>query len=387
MNILIIEDNPGDERLIIETLKENKLLSPNYFSARSISEGIKILQEENIDVALLDLSLPDGFGIDNVVRIKDENPDLPIIVLTGTNDEEIALQSLRQGAQDFIVKGTFDGQQIYRSLRHAIERKLSEKQLRNALAQAELANRTKTTFLTNMSHELRTPLNAIMGFSDLIQKQIFGPVTNERYLEYASHINRSGQYLLSLINDLLDLAKAESGSLSLTQKACNMKKVIDDCTHFIMRALEQNQIKLSLQIEEHIFLWADERILKQIILNLLTNAIKFSHPQSSVDLRLFIEDFYKTKLEIKDFGIGMREEDIPKALSVFGQIQQQEWHNNQVIQGSGLGLPLSKYLSELHGADFQLSSSLGRGTSVSITFPSWRTIYKKEILKHETKAI
>ncbi|MBN9564835.1 MAG: hybrid sensor histidine kinase/response regulator [Alphaproteobacteria bacterium] len=369
MKLFLIEDNPGDIRLIMEIFGRQD--SDHFMVAHSIDEGLSRIQESEPDILLLDLSLPDGHGVENVSRIKEHFPDLPVIVLTGLDDEKIALRALREGAQDYIVKGDLNFSGVRRSVFYAIERMRVEKQLRTALERAEVANHSKTAFLANMSHELRTPLNAIMGFAELMEREIFGPLGNKRYLEYAHDIHKSGSYLLELINDLLDLAKAEAGKLELSETVVNIQRVLEESVELLGPQTKEANVLIQVQIEARLpFLFGDARFLKQILINIISNAIKFTPPGGVVTIFATTNKLRGIMVTISDTGIGMVSEDIPKALSSFGQIASP---HNKSHRGTGLGLPLSKRLVELHGGVLSLNSQIGVGTTVTIQFPAWRS--------------
>ncbi len=248
----------------------------------------------------------------------------------------------------------------------------SSEDLKIARDQAEAANRTKSEFLATMSHELRTPLNAIIGFSEIIKEETFGPVGSARYRNYADDINESGQHLLALINDILDLSKVESGTDKLHEENVS----IPDLTHSVLRLVRQRAEKSGIELELDLgddlpLLRVDERKLKQIFVNLLTNAVKFTDAGGKVTLKAWCRADSGFVFQVIDTGVGIAPEDIPKALSQFGQIESQR---NQTQEGTGLGLPLSKSLVELHGGSLDLQSRPGIGTTVTVRIPSVRIV-------------
>lgn len=371
MKLLLIEDNPGDARLIREVLRDASDTIRSFTHSPTLSEGLSRLDEGDINIVLLDLSLPDGHGLDNVRAVHERFPELPLIVLTGLDDDSVALEAIRTGADDYLVKGRIDWPYLRRITRYAVERKKSETQLRAALEHAEAANRTKSTFLAHMSHELRTPLNAIIGFAQMLVHEIFGPLPHPRYKEYASDIHKSGLYLLELISDLLDLAKAESGKLDLAESDVHLKTVLADCLQMLAPQIEDNQLDLNIDFTGDVpDVWGDFRFIKQIILNILSNALKFTPNKGSILIRCCLNAQKCVVLSIHDSGIGMESDDIPKALSSFGQINNAGLNGQR---GTGLGLPLSKRLAELHGGTLWLESVRDVGTTVYLQFPAWRS--------------
>ncbi len=239
--------------------------------------------------------------------------------------------------------------------------------LRGARDQAEAANRAKSEFLANMSHELRTPLNAIIGFSDIIRDETLGPVGSVRYRDYAKDINESGQRLLALINDILDLSKVESGTDELHETNLEISALVDSVRTLVKERAQREGVALELSCPDGLpVLRADERKVKQILVNLLSNAIKFTEAGGRVTFRTWRPAGGGHIFEIADSGIGITPEDIPKALAPFRQI---EGALNRKYEGTGLGLPLAKTLTEMHGGTLELHSEIGVGTRVTLRFP------------------
>lgn len=231
---------------------------------------------------------------------------------------------------------------------------------------AEEANQSKSEFLANMSHELRTPLNAINGFSDIMKKEMFGPLGDPRYREYISDILFSGQHLLSLINDILDMSKIEAGKMSLNSEPMSISDMITQVLRIVRGRADENRLKLVHdEIEAH-DIEADPRAVKQILLNLATNAIKFTPEGGTVTLKVEPKAT-GIIVHVCDTGIGISKNDIARLAQPFEQIDSQ--HSRQ-HEGTGLGLALSKSLVELHGGNFNITSELGEGTTVTFTLPN-----------------
>jgi signal transduction histidine kinase len=241
-----------------------------------------------------------------------------------------------------------------------------------AQQKADSSNRAKSEFLANMSHELRTPLNAIIGFSEVIKNQMFGPVS-ERYRDYAADIFSSGTHLLALINEILDLSKLEAGQLKLREENVDLRALVEDCLSLVEMQAQRTKLRLSASLDDAAQLVrADEKRLRQILINLLSNAVKFTPEGGEVRVSSVLTR-EGLAIAVSDTGIGIAPGDIPKAMMPFGQVDSTISRQHE---GTGLGLPLSKHLAELHGGRLTLASALNAGTTVTIVLPYERVVVR-----------
>ncbi|MHA1567297.1 MAG: PAS domain-containing sensor histidine kinase [Alphaproteobacteria bacterium] len=287
---------------------------------------------------------------------------------------------LRKDGSEFPAEASISklqrgGETILTVMLHDIsERKRAAEAMRAGRGQAELANRSKSEFLANMSHELRTPLNAIIGFSEIMLTGTFGPIGNSKYLEYLGDINESGRHLLELINDILDLSKIEAGKLGLNECDVDVVSVIRSCFTLLKERANTGNLSLVQHAPRGMpALHADERMLKQILINLLSNAVKFTPEGGSIDLYVEANEHEGFTFTVSDTGIGLAAVDIPKVLMPFVQAESAL---DRKYEGTGLGLPLTKSLIELHGGTLDLHSEVGVGTTVTVRFPAERIVWE-----------
>ncbi|MGG7517573.1 sensor histidine kinase [Allorhizobium undicola] len=253
-----------------------------------------------------------------------------------------------------------------------------------ARRRAEEANMAKSRFLASMSHELRTPLNAILGFSEVMAGEVLGPLNNPLYKEYSGDIHRSGQHLLNLINEILDLSRIEAGKYDLSEESVSLLEIAEDCVGMVQLRAKSKGITIFQQFEPNLPpVWADEKGMRQVILNLLSNAVKFTSQGGEVRVRVGWTAGGGQYIAIKDNGPGIPEEEIPVVLSAFGQgsiaIKSAE-------QGTGLGLPIVQAILAKHGGDFKLKSKLREGTEVIAILPAKRILQSLPAVQ-ETRAV
>ncbi|HYC24939.1 MAG TPA: histidine kinase dimerization/phospho-acceptor domain-containing protein, partial [Roseiarcus sp.] len=251
-------------------------------------------------------------------------------------------------------------------LRDMTHWKTVERDLEEARRHAERASALKSEFLAKISHELRTPLNAIIGFAEVIMEERFGPIENERYKDYVKDIHASGGHVMSLVNDLLDLSKIEAGKIDLTLAPLDANLIIQECVALMQPQAASERIIMRLSLAETLpRVVADERSLRQIMLNLMSNAVKFNEPGGQVIVSTAMNDSGQAVIRVRDTGVGMSESEIATALEPFGQVA-----STQRPGGTGLGLPLTKALTEANRAAFSIKSRKEQGTLIELAFPT-----------------
>jgi two-component system, cell cycle sensor histidine kinase PleC len=372
VSILIVDDDP-----VIRSLTRDALENDGHevFEAEDGLAAYAACQHAVPGMIISDVVMPgvDGFDLCRLLRGQPETALVPILMATGLDDDGAVAAAFDAGATDFIAK-PFNWHILRYRVRYMIRAARAFTDLIATKERAEAADRAKSAFLANVSHELRTPLNAVIGFSEIMHQQVLGPLSTQ-YAEYAKIISDSGSHLLTIINDLLDVAKAEAQG----QRVGNEEVHIPDIASFSVSMVEamarRADITCSVDVEAPLpALRGDAKKLRQVLINLLANAIKFTPAGGSVVLRARRDPAGGLRLEVQDTGIGIPADKIEIALTPFGQIDSRLPREND---GVGLGLPLTKRLVELHDGTLEIASELGLGTTITIRFPRERVLMEQ----------
>lgn len=370
---LILDDEADFAASLSDILEDAGYLTRVINSVNDVTAG---LADFNADVTLVDVRLRDASGIDAIGALRALWPHSEAIVMTGYATVENAIAAIHKGAYDYLRK-PFHAEELKAVLNRCFEKielrrekRVANEKLRAALDQAELANRAKSEFLANMSHEVRTPLNVILGYSEVIKDQHFGPLRPKKYIEYAKDIHESGTFVLSLVNDVLDMAAIEAGQSEIKESSVAIEAVVDFCFRMLKGRAGSFKLKLIKEIARNIpDFRADERMVKQMLLNLLSNAVKFTPTGGRIGVVVTLANDGDLVIAVADNGVGIAAEDQERTLEPF---TVGEDALTRSTDGAGLGLALTRSMMEMHGGTLELRSNIDVGTVVTLRFPKSR---------------
>jgi len=378
--ILLVEDNPGDAVYIQDLLSEGLAMPRTHVThVLTLAEAIAVLhQHDPFEVVLLDLRLPDGSGVECVDAVRARAHNVPIVVLTGLDDDDLANSCIAAGAQDYLAKQEVRSRSLNRAIDHAVARvqevearrqaqelRIRSKELEHENSRILEASRLKSEFLANMSHELRTPLNAIIGFSELIHDGRVDPASPS-HRTFVGHILSSAKHLMQLINDVLDLAKIEAGKFHFDCRTAPMAPLVDEVVEIMRGGFASKGIRLQSHVDGAVTAaWIDPDRFKQVLYNYLSNALKFTPDGGQVSVRATALDDGQFCLEVEDSGPGIALADIDKLFSEYHQVRAS---TGTFHPGTGLGLALTKRLVEAQGGSVGVSSVPGKGSAFSAIF-------------------
>ena len=367
MRALLVEDNPADARLIKEALRDSPASDLELVVVERLSGALQSIAAAPPDVILLDLTLPDAAGVEAVRLLHTAAPALPIVVLTGVDDDSVALQAMKEGAQDYLVKGRADGNLIARSIRYAIERKRAEEDARRLLlehtarVEAEKIARAREEMLSMVSHDLRNPLTVIGFASRALRKQDLDAVARARNLD---KLDRSVAAMTRLIGDLLDVSRIDAGQLVINPAALDPSELIDAASEAHLTLAEEKSILVESRVQTGCArVRADRDRVLQVFSNLLGNAIKFTPEGGAISLRAD-PGAGLVRFRVEDTGPGIRADDRPHVFERFWRADR------ETAQGTGLGLAIAKGIVEAHGGSIWVEPAPGGGAAFVFTLPA-----------------
>lgn len=369
LQILLIEDNPGDARIVEILLEESDLPNCKIFHYQTLGEGVNALTEHDFDVVLLDLSLPDSRGFETLQRLISAKPDVNVVVMTGYTDKALGLNAVKAGAQDFLMKGGFDAELLTKTLRYAIERKNVLIKLAAATRAREVAEesaRMKEQFIASISHEMRTPMNAIYGMSNLLAQTKL----DSEQRSYIDSVRQSSEILLGVINDILEISTLQNSKMTFESKDFDLYELMFNLVNVMQYKKDEKPLEFQLYIDPSVpaLLKGDKLRLNQILFNIVGNAVKFTD-EGMVKIDVYIvEDQSHTvvaRFVVKDTGIGIPKEKVDTIFESFTRIRTKD----RIYEGTGLGLAIVKNLVQLQNGRVWAESDLGEGTTMFIELP------------------
>ncbi|HUP26200.1 MAG TPA: ATP-binding protein [Candidatus Limnocylindrales bacterium] len=383
INVLHIEDNPGDARLIEEMLREE--IPPKYkvVNVMRIKDAVSLLKSGyEVDIILSDITLPDSHGDVTFELLKKVAANRPVVFITGSQDEDLAVQALQQGAQDYLLKGFFDHNALVRSIGYSIERKRFQQEATKAKSEArklqqeakllklkseQLAelNEIKDDFISLASHQLRTPATGVKQYVGMILQGFAGeiPEAQQKLLQIAYECN---ERQLTIVNDLLKVAQIDSGRIEMKRRKIDVEPLLREIIDEQKDSFADKDISIALEPIKHpCTIYADRERIRMAFENVIDNACKYSPRHRAVEVRV-LDKPDTTVIEVKDEGVGIDQKDMAKVFEKFSRIYNSL---SNTVGGSGLGLYWVKRVVDLHGGSISIRSKLHKGTVFSIELP------------------
>ncbi len=378
--VLLVDDDILDQRLTKQALaRPSQQIRFKVEVAGTLSQAVKLLSTNNYDAILLDLGLPDSQGLETVKKVRSENLQIPIIVLTGLADEETGLEAIKEGADDYVVKGNYLEHVLVRIIRYASKRKEVEDKLRRANEKLKENDELKNEFISMVSHEMRTPLSI---FKNIISNALAGVMgkISEKLQKNLETVDENIDRLTRVIDDFLDISKIEAGKMDLHHVKLDMSTLVREVVDSFLQLTKNKNIELqSIVSGDQLTVNADRDKTIQIFTNLIGNAIKFV-PVSTGRIIIHVKNLgEEVEVTVEDNGIGIDKNDIGKIFQRFTRIEKAA---SPGMPGTGLGLPIAKQLVEMQGGRIWVESTLGQGSVFYFTLPKFKA--KKQI-NHQKK--
>jgi len=359
ITVLLVEDNPADVAIFTELLQDSDANSWQIIHSKRLNLALQQLQHTKFDVILLDLSLPDSQGLNTVIQIQTAAPHLPIVVLTGLPDKNLALQALTAGAQDYLVKGQISPQLLVKTVEYAMKRM-------QVLRKEKELSQMRARFISMASHEFRTPLTIIASSTDFLAAYSYR-LSPEKQQQHLERINKAIKHMTQLLDDVLMINLAEMDELKLNLEILDLVMFCHNLVEELEASIYKHRIVFfASQIDQPLTTFKakiDQKLIRQILTNLLNNALKYSPEESLIHFNLTLRDgnlvFY-----IQDYGLGIPQEDQVHLFEPFHRAR-----NVGYISGTGLGLSIVKRCVDLHQGQIAVSSKLGEGTTFTVTIP------------------
>jgi len=357
INILMVDDDPGDCRLVEQLLKKSSQTTEFIIeTAQRLVDCLECLKSRSFDLVLLDLGLPDSSGIEIVQKVQGANPNIPIVVLTGLADEQMGLDAIRKGAEDYLVKGESLKYTLVRSIQYSIERKRARKLKNEAEA--------KSRFVSTVSHELRTPLTSMKGGISILLNETIGAINNKQK-ELLDITKRSIDRLNRLINDVLDFQKLETVKTEFNLQRNDINEIVKEIKRTMLPLVNEMGLELITELDEALpMVNLDSDKIIQVLTNIVNNAVKFTE-EGSITITTTKGDNI-IRVSVQDTGTGIKQEGLPRLFDEFEQLSN---INDKKMGGTGLGLAISRRIIEQHNGKIWAESEFGKGTTISFVLP------------------